>query len=163
MIPIADLAKQNSSLREQLARAISETMLRGEFVLGRRVAEFEDAFAAYCGTDFGVGVNSGTSALHLALLAAGVGLGDEVIAPAFTFIATIAAIGYTGARPVLVDIRPDIFAIDAGRIVKAITPRTRAIVAVHLYGHPADMDPILDNRTTPLAGRNRRRGASSRS
>ena len=82
MIPIADLAKQNSSLREELARAISETMLRGEFVLGRRAAEFEDAFAAYCGTDFGVGVNSGTSALHLALLAAGLGPGDEVIAPA---------------------------------------------------------------------------------
>jgi dTDP-4-amino-4,6-dideoxygalactose transaminase len=144
MIRLVDLATQHARLRPELDAAIAGVLDRSEFVLGRPVADFEAAFAAYCGTDAALGVNSGTSALHLALLAAGVGPGDEVITTAFTFVATVAAIGYTGARPVLVDISPGSFTIDPGRIEAAITPRTRAIVPVHLYGQPADMDPILD-------------------
>jgi dTDP-4-amino-4,6-dideoxygalactose transaminase len=144
VIPFADLARQHALLRRELDPVIADVMARGEFVLGRPVAEFEEAFAAYCGARSGIGVNSGTSALHLALLAAGIGPGHEVITAAFTFVATAAAIAYTGARPVLVDIAPESFTIDAARIEAAITPRTRAIVPIHLYGHPADMDPILD-------------------
>jgi len=144
MIPFADLVTQHSRLRGELDPAISDVLARGEFVLGRRVTEFEEAFASYCSARWGVGVNSGTSALHLALLAAGVGPGHEVITTAFSFVATAAAIGYAGARPVLVDIAPDSFTIDTAGIEAAITPRTRAILPVHLYGHPADMDPILD-------------------
>jgi dTDP-4-amino-4,6-dideoxygalactose transaminase len=113
-------------------------------VLGPEVEAFEGEFAAYCGAAAGVAVNSGTSALHLALLAAGVGPGDEVITVPFTFVATAAAIGYTGARPVFVDIDHNTFTIDVTKIEKAITSRTKAILPVHLYGHPADMDPILE-------------------
>ena len=144
LIRFADLATQNARLRPELDAAIAGVLDRSEFILGRPVAEFEAAFAAYCGTEAALGVNSGTSALHLALLAAGVRPGDEVITTAFTFVATVAAIGYTGARPVLVDISPASFTIDPARIEAAITPRTRAIVPVHLYGQPADMAPILD-------------------
>jgi dTDP-4-amino-4,6-dideoxygalactose transaminase len=115
-----------------------------QFILGEEVAAFELAFATYCQAPHCVAVNSGTSALHLALLAAGVGAGDEVITVPFTFVATVSAITYTGARPVFVDIEPDYFTIDPSRIEAAITPRTRAIMPVHLYGQPADMDPILD-------------------
>lgn len=144
MIPFADLSKQHARLLGELEPVIADVLTRGQFVLGSRVASFEAAFAAYCGAAEGIGVNSGTSALHLALLAAGVGPGDEVITTAFTFVATAAAIAYTGARPRLVDIEPGSFTIDADRIEAAITPRTRAIVPVHLYGQPADMAPILD-------------------
>ncbi len=144
MIRFADLATQHARIRAELDAAIAGVLDRSEFVLGRPVAEFEAAFAAYCRTDAALGVNSGTSALHLALLAARVGPGDEVITTAFTFVATVAAIGYTGARPILVDISPASFTIDPARIEAAITPRTRAIVPVHLYGQPADMDAILD-------------------
>ena len=144
MICFADLATQHARIRPELDAAIAGVLDRSEFVLGRAVAEFEAAFATYCGTAAAVGLNSGTSALHLALLATGVGPGDEVITTAFTFVATVAAIGYTGARPVLVDISPDSFTIDPGQIEAAITPRTRAILPVHLYGQAADMDPILD-------------------
>jgi dTDP-4-amino-4,6-dideoxygalactose transaminase len=107
------------------------------------VAAFEREFAAYCQTEHGVGVNTGTSALHLALLAAGVRPGDEVITVPFTFVATVAAIHYTGARPVFVDIDPRSFTMDTTALEAAITDRTKAILPVHLYGHPADMDPIL--------------------
>lgn len=144
MIPFADLVTQHARLKADLEPAIADILASGEFVLGRRVAEFEEAFADYCGTRHGVGVNSGTSALHLALLAAGIGPGHEVITTTFSFVATAAAIGYTGARPVLVDVSPDSLTIDPARIEAAITRHTRAIVPVHLYGHPADMDPILE-------------------
>ena len=144
MITFADLPKQHARLAGELMPAIADVLARGQFVLGPRVRAFEEAFARYCGAAEGIGVSSGTSALHLALLAAGVGPGDEVITTAFTFVATVAAIGYTGARPVLVDIEPSSFTIRAADIPAAITPRTRAILPVHLYGHPADMDPILD-------------------
>ncbi len=144
MIPFVSLTKQHARLRPDLERVLASVLEEGDFILGRRVLEFEEAFAAYCGALFGVGTNSGTSALHVALLAAGIGPGDEVITTAFTFVATVAAIGYSGARPVLVDIAPDTFTMDPARIEAAITPRTRAILPVHLYGHPADMDPILE-------------------
>lgn len=143
MIPFADLVTQHARLRNELEPVIAEVMFGCEFVLGRQVAEFEAAFAAYSGATHGIGVNSGTSALHLALLAADIGPGDEVITTAFTFVATVAAIGYTGARPVLVDIDPETLTLDVREVEAAITPRTRAIIPVHLYGHPADMDPIL--------------------
>jgi dTDP-4-amino-4,6-dideoxygalactose transaminase len=144
VIPFADLVTQHARIRSELEPAIAEVMFGCEFILGRRVAEFEAAFAEYSGAAHGIGVNSGTSALHLALLAADVGPGDEVITTAFTFVATVAAIGYTGARPVLVDIDPDTLTLDPGQVEAAITPRTRAIIPVHLYGHPAEMDPILE-------------------
>ncbi len=100
-------------------------------------------FAAYCGVENAMGVNSGTSALHLALLAAGVGPGDEVITIPFTFVATVAAIGYTGAKPVFVDINPHSFTMDPEKLEAAITSKTKVILPVHLYGQCADMDPIL--------------------
>lgn len=144
MIPLVNLAKQNEAVRSRIEPLLHDIARSGEFVLGPHVAAFEEAFAGYCGGRFGVGVNSGTSALHVALLAAGVGPGDEVITTALTFTATVAAIGYTGARPVLVDIDPDTFTISPDAIAEAITPKTKAVVPVHLYGHPADMDPILE-------------------
>jgi dTDP-4-amino-4,6-dideoxygalactose transaminase len=107
------------------------------------VEAFEEEFASYCQARQGIAVNSGTSALHLALLAAGVGPGDEVITTPFTFVATVAAIQYTGATPVFVDIDPRSFTMDPSQIEAAISERTKAIVPVHLYGQPADMDPIL--------------------
>jgi dTDP-4-amino-4,6-dideoxygalactose transaminase len=144
MIPWVNLARQHASLAEELAAAAASVIRDCDFVLGRHVTEFEERFAAYCEVPHAVAVNSGTSALHLALLAAGVGPGDEVITTAFTFMATLAAIDYTGARPVLVDIDPDTFTLDVPAIAAAITPKTRTILPVHLYGHPADMDPIMD-------------------
>jgi dTDP-4-amino-4,6-dideoxygalactose transaminase len=143
VIPFANLAKQHARLRDELAPVVADVLASGEFVLGPQVARFEGAFARYCGAAHAIGVNSGTSALHLALLAAGTGPGDEVIVPAFSFAATAAAVGYCGATPVFVDIEPRTFAIDPARIDAAISARTRAIVPVHLYGHPAPMDAIL--------------------
>nr|PZN83567.1 MAG: erythromycin biosynthesis sensory transduction protein eryC1 [Acidobacteriota bacterium] len=113
------------------------------YILGPEVKAFEEAFAAAHDVRHAVAVNSGTSALHLALLALGVGPGDEVITTPFTFIATVAAIGYTGATPVFVDIDPESFTLDPSKIEAAITPKTKVIMPVHLYGQPADMDPIL--------------------
>ena len=144
MIPFIDLKAQYRSIRGEIDAAVSSVLESGQFVLGPEVASLEDEFASYCGAKHAVAVSSGTSALQLALLAAGVGEGDEVITVSFTFVATVAAIGYVGARPVFVDVDPDTLNIDAGQIERAITPRTKAIVPVHLYGQPADMDPILD-------------------
>ncbi len=144
MIPFVDLRAQYRAIKSEIANAIDTVLDSGQFVLGTEVREFEREFAAYCETDYAVGVSNGTSALHLALLAAGIGPGDEVITVPFTFVATVAAIIYTGARPVLVDIDPATFTIDTNLIERAITPQTRAILPVHLYGQPADMDPILE-------------------
>lgn len=144
MIPMVDLQAQYRAIKPEIDAAIGGVLDSAQFVLGREVAGFERAFAAYCGTTEAVAVNSGTSALHLALLAAGVGPGDEVVTVPFTFVATVAAIVYTGARPVFVDIEPDYYTMDPARLEAAITPRTRAIIPVHLYGQPADMDPILE-------------------
>ncbi len=143
MIPFLDLKAQYNDIRAEVNLAIQGVLDSCQFTLGSEVEAFEQEFAAYCGASHGVGVNSGTSALHLALLAAGVGPGDEVITVPFTFVATVAAIRYTGAMPVFVDIDPHTFTLDPAAIEAAITPRTKAILPVHLYGHPADMDPIL--------------------
>jgi dTDP-4-amino-4,6-dideoxygalactose transaminase len=143
VIPFLDLGKQYETLKPDIESAVVRVLDSGQFILGPEVAAFEQEFAAYCGAAEAVGVNSGTSALHLALLAAGVGPGDEVVTTPFTFIATASAIAYTGATPVFVDIDPATFTIAPDRIAAAITPRTRAIIPVHLYGQPADMDPIL--------------------
>src|ERR1035437_8012856 len=144
MIPFVDLRAQYHSIKQEVDAAIARVLENSAFILGSEVAAFEKEFAAYCGALYAAGVNSGTSALHLALLAAGVGPGDEVITVPFTFVDTVAAVGYTGARPVFVDIDPPLYTIDVGRIEAAITPRTKVILPVHLYGQPADMDPILE-------------------
>ena len=144
MIPFVDLRAQHEPIRDELNAAIAGVIDRCEFTLGSEVAAFETEFAAFCEARHGVAVNTGTSALHLALLAAGIGPGDEVITVPFTFVATVSAIDYTGAMPVFVDIDPDSLTIDVRAIEAAITPRTKAILPVHLYGQPADMDPILE-------------------
>jgi dTDP-4-amino-4,6-dideoxygalactose transaminase len=144
MIPLLDLKAQYRTIKSELDAAVIRVLENAQFILGPEVAAFEKEFAAYCGAAEAIGVNSGTSALHLALLAAGVGPGDEVITSPFTFIATAASIVYTGAKPVFVDIDAASFNIDVSQIEAAITPRTRAILPVHLFGQPADMDPIMD-------------------
>jgi len=144
MIPFLDLRAEYHELKSEIDAAVARVFESGHFILGSEVAALEQEFAAYCGVSYAVAVNSGTSALHLALLAAGIGPGDEVLTTPFTFYATVAAIGYAGATPVYVDIDPATFNIDPRKIEAAITPRTRAILPVHLYGQPADMDPILD-------------------
>lgn len=143
-VPYLDLKAQYRSIKPEIDAAIARVLDSCQFVLGSEVAAFEQDFAAYCGAKECIALNSGTSALHLALLAAGVGPGDEVITAPFTFVASVAAVTYAGARPVLVDIDPRSFTIDPAAIEAAITPRTKAILPVHLYGQAADMDPILD-------------------
>ncbi len=143
MIPFVDLKAQYASIKTEVDSAIQGVLNSCQFTLGSEVAEFEKEFATYSGGDHGIGVNNGTSALHLALLAAGVGPGDEVITVPFTFVASVAAIHYTGAKTVFVDIDPATFTMDPGAVEAAITPRTKAIIPVHLYGHPVDMDPIV--------------------
>lgn len=144
IVPLVDLQAQYASVKDEVQAAVSAVLECGQFILGPQVQAFEEEFGAYCGTACAVGVSSGTSALQLALLAAGIKPGDEVIAPAFTFVATVAAIELAGARPVLVDVEPATLTIDAERIEPAITRRTRAIIPVQLYGQTADMGPILE-------------------
>jgi dTDP-4-amino-4,6-dideoxygalactose transaminase len=144
MIRFLDLAAEYHELKTDIDAAVARVFESGQFVGGYEVTALEQEFATYCGAQHGVAVNSGTSALHLALLAAGIQPGDEVITVPFTFYATAATIGYTGAIPVYVDIDPATLNIDVSKIEAAITPRTRAILPVHLYGQCADMDPILE-------------------
>lgn len=144
MIPLVDLKAQYDSIKGEIDSAIAEVLDTTQFILGPKVEAFETDFAAYCQSRFAFGVNSGTSALHLALLAAGVGAGDEVITVSYSFVATVAAIIYTGATPVFVDIDPLTCNIDPAKIEAAITPKTKVLMPVHLYGTCADMDPILD-------------------
>jgi len=143
MIPFVDLKAQYFSIKPEIDAAIKNVLQSTEFVLGREVKSFEEEFASYCGTKYAVCVNSGTSALHLALLAAGIGPGDEVITVSSTFLATVAAIIYTGARPVFVDIDPISYTINVNKIEKLVNKNTKAILPVHLYGLPADMDSIV--------------------
>jgi dTDP-4-amino-4,6-dideoxygalactose transaminase len=143
-VPSLDLKKQYQSIKPEIDAAVARVLDSGQFVLGSEVAGFEQEFATYCGASECIALNSGTSALHLALLAAGVGPGDEVITVPFTFVASVAAVLYAGARPVLVDIDPRSFTMDPAAIQAAITPRTKAILPVHLYGQPADMDPVTE-------------------
>src|SRR5579871_52791 len=128
MIPFLDLAAQYHELKSEIDGAVARVFSSSQFILGQETAAFEEEFANYCDAAYAVGVNSGTSALHLALLAAGIGPGDEVITVPFTFFATVAAIGYAGAAAVFVDIDPETFNIDANKIEAAITERTRAIL-----------------------------------
>jgi dTDP-4-amino-4,6-dideoxygalactose transaminase len=143
MIPLVDLRAQHLAIQDEIREATDRVLASARFVLGEEVAAFEEEFAVYSGALHGAAVNSGTSALHLALLAAKVGPGDEVITTPFTFVATVAAIDHTGARPVFVDIDPLSCTIDVSKIEDAITPRTKAIVPVHLYGQAADMEPLM--------------------
>jgi dTDP-4-amino-4,6-dideoxygalactose transaminase len=144
MIRLLDLAAQYRELKPEIDAAVARVLASGQYIGGPEIVGLEEEFASYCGARYGIAVNSGTNALHLALLASGIGPGDEVITVPFTFYATVAAIGYVGASPVYVDIHPATFTIDPAKIEVAITPRTRAILLVHLYGRCADMDLILE-------------------
>ncbi len=142
-VPFVDLKQQYLTVKKEVLAAVADVFESAQFVLGKEVDAFEEEFAAYCGGRYGVAVNTGTSALHLALLAAGVGPGDEVITVSMTFVATAAAVVYTGAKPVFVDVDPVTYTMDPRQIEAAITPRTKAILPVHLYGQAADMDSIV--------------------
>jgi dTDP-4-amino-4,6-dideoxygalactose transaminase len=147
-VPFVDLAAQYETIAAKINEATSRVIREGDFILGRDVRLFEEEFAGFCGAQYGVGVDSGTSALELALRAYDIGPGDEVITAANSFIATALAISNAGATPVLVDVDPTTYLIDVPSIERAITPRTKAIIPVHLYGQPAPMDAIRH-----LAGR----------
>lgn len=142
-VPFIDLQAQRAAIAAELDQAISGVLARNDFILGKDVTLFEEEFAAFCEAGYAVGVDSGTSALELALLAYGIGPGDEVITVANTFIATVLAIAYTGATPVLVDADPHTYTLNPMQLASALTPQTRAIIPVHLYGQPADMDPLM--------------------
>src|SRR5947208_2214266 len=139
VVPLLDLRAQYTRLRPEILQALTEVADSGAFVLGPRVAAFEQAFAAYTGAKHCVGLNTGTSALHLALICAGVGPGDEVITVPMTFVATSWAVSYTGARPVFVDVDPVTYTMDVEQVEMAITPKTKAILPVHLFGLPAEL------------------------
>jgi dTDP-4-amino-4,6-dideoxygalactose transaminase len=141
--PLVDLGAQQRALESELNEVFAGVLGRTDWILGESVDVFETEFAAYCGANHAVGVDSGLSALELLLRAYGVGRGDEVIIPANTFIATAFAVSHTGATPVLVDCDPESYNIDPGLIEEALTARTRAIVPVHLYGRPAEMSQIM--------------------
>lgn len=142
-IPLVDLKAQYRAIQPDIDRAIERVITHAGFILGREVAQFEEAFASYCRAAHCVGTSSGTSALHLALRAAGIGPGDEVITTPFTFIATVEAIWMAGAKPVFADIDLRTYNLDPTQIEAVITEKTKAILPVHLYGQPADMDPLL--------------------
>ncbi|HEY6088267.1 MAG TPA: DegT/DnrJ/EryC1/StrS family aminotransferase [Gemmatimonadaceae bacterium] len=143
-VPFLDLRAQYASIKKEVDEAVLKVLASTTYVLGPEVEAFEKEFAARHNVKHAVAVNTGTSALHVALLAAGVTEGDEVITVAMTFIATVSAIRYTGATPVFVDVDPVTCTMDVSQIEAKITPRTRAIMPVHLYGQPADMDPIME-------------------
>jgi dTDP-4-amino-4,6-dideoxygalactose transaminase len=131
-------------IRKEIDAAIARTLDNCSFCLGPDVAQFEKDFAAWCGAKHSIAMNSGTSALHIAMLLLGVRAGDEIITTPFTFVATSWAISYVGARPVYVDIEPDTFNIDPAKIERAITNKTKAILPVHLYGHPFQVEPVIE-------------------
>jgi dTDP-4-amino-4,6-dideoxygalactose transaminase len=143
-VPFVDLPAQYPAIAPEISEAIAKVIHNADFILGSEVGLFEEEFAAYCEAKYAVGVDSGTSALELALRAYDVGPGDEVITAANTFIASALAISHAGAKPVLVDVDPYTYTIDVAGIARAINARTKAILPVHLYGHPAHMDPIRE-------------------
>ena len=143
VIPLVDLATQSARIKEEVLARIARVIDKANYILGDEVAEFEEEFARYCGSAHCVGLANGTDAIHMALRALAIGPGDEVITAANSFAATALAIAYSGATPVLVDIVEDDFNIDPAMIERAITPKTRAIIPVHLYGQPARMSEIL--------------------
>ncbi len=142
-IPPIDLARQYTTIRNEIEATVTEIMASGRYIGGETVTAFEAEFAGYIGTQEGVSCNSGTDALYLALRALAIGVGDEVIVPSFTFIATAETVSAVGATPIFVDVNPATFAIDPDRLEAAITDRTKAIIPVHLFGHPASMDRIM--------------------
>jgi dTDP-4-amino-4,6-dideoxygalactose transaminase len=144
MIQLVDLTVQYHSIKEEIDAAVHATLESGHFILGPAVSKFEESVASYLGVNHGIGLASGTDALVLALRALNVGSGDEVIIPAYTFFATAGAVMSVGATPVFVDIDPVTYEMDVTQVKDRITPQTKAIIPVHLYGHPADMDPILE-------------------
>jgi dTDP-4-amino-4,6-dideoxygalactose transaminase len=143
-VPQLDLAAQYAAIGAEIRTAVERVLASQQFVLGREGAAFEQEIAQLCGVAHGIGVASGTDALILALRACGVQAGDEVLIPPFTFVATGSAVSALGAKPVFVDIRPDTYNLDPSDLARRLTPRTRAIIAVHLYGLACDMDPILN-------------------
>jgi dTDP-4-amino-4,6-dideoxygalactose transaminase len=143
-IPFLDLQTQFREIEHEVLPMVKEAMENAAFIGGPQVSGFETEFAAFCDSKYGVGVNSGTDALRFALMAAGVGPGDEVITVPHTFIATTEAISQVGAKPVFVDILPDTCNMNPSKIQRAIGPKTKAVIPVHLYGQPADMDAILE-------------------
>src|SRR5215471_5544318 len=142
-VPYLDLPAQIRSIRKDLDAAIARSLDQCTFCLGPDVAQFEKNFAGFCDAKECVGFNNGTSALHVTMRLLGIGPGDEVITTPFTFIATSWAIAYTGARPVFVDVEEATLNLDPNLVERAISPRTKAILPVHLYGHPADLEPLL--------------------
>ena len=144
MIPFLDLNAQYKAIKPAIDEAVIRVLESGQFVLGRAVEEFERSFADYCNVRHAIACSSGTAALQLALATAGIGRGGDVLTVSMTFVATVSAIDYTGARPVLVDIEMPSATMDPALIEAAITPATKAIMPVHLYGQCADMAPILD-------------------
>lgn len=142
-VPFIDLARQNAVLGKALGRSLAAFSDRCDFILGQDEKQFEAEFAAYCGGKFAVGLNSGTDALFLSLKALGIGPGDEVIVPAFTFIATAFAVTYCGARPVFCDIDPQTYCLDPDSVKKSLTRKTKAVIPVHLFGQCAEMDGIV--------------------
>jgi len=139
-----DLVAQYRTIEREMDEAMKAVLTRGTFILGPNVGALEEEVAAYCGARLGVGVASGTDALILALRALGIGPGDEVIVPSYTFVATAEAVSICGARPVFVDIDRRTYALNAGEFEERITPRTKAVIPVHLYGHPAPMDEVME-------------------
>jgi len=144
MIPFFDLKRQYSTIKEEVDSAINSVLESGNFVLGDNLSAFEKEFASYCNTKYAVGVGSGTDALTLSLNAIGIVKGDEVITTANTFVSTALAISHLGARPILVDINRETYTIDVNELKNKITNKTKAIIPVHLYGHSADIDAIVD-------------------
>src|SRR5574344_2234600 len=143
MIPILDLTRQYKEIGEEAEKAVVEVMRSGQYILGKHNKGLQEELEKFIGVKHAVALNSGTDALHLALRALDIGAGDEVITTAFTFVATTEAIGIVGAKPVFVDIDKDTFNLDPSKIEAAVTPRTKAIIPVHLYGQPCDMDAIM--------------------
>jgi dTDP-4-amino-4,6-dideoxygalactose transaminase len=143
-IPLVDLQAQFQSIKHEILPAIEDVLTNMQLFLGPQSQMFEHEFAQYCGCRFGIGLSSGTDALILALRACNIGAGDEVITVANTFIATVESIALIGAKPVFVDIDPHTYTLDWRQLDQVLTPRTKAIIPVHLYGHPVDMQPILD-------------------
>jgi dTDP-4-amino-4,6-dideoxygalactose transaminase len=144
MIPLVDLTAQYHSIKAEIDAAVNATLESGHFILGPSVSKFEESIASYLGVAYAIGLASGTDALVLALRALDIGPGDEVIIPAYTFFATAGTVMSVGATPIFVDIDPLTYEMDVTQIEDRLTPRTKAIIPVHLYGHPADMDPILE-------------------